>query len=192
MSYCLFELARNPEALKKVQDEVDSIFRTLGPDGITYDALEKLTYLECCINETLRMYPPVPFLFRECRYDYKVPNSDIVIPKGTSVFIPTLGHQRDPEIFENPLQFKPERFLDSPTGNGNSKGLFYTPFGDGPRICIGMRMGKLTSKIGLALILRKFKLELTDASLLHAELKFHPSQGILTPMEHFNLKVTAR
>lgn len=192
MSYCLFELARNPKALRKVQEELDLVFKTLGPDGITYDALEKLTYLECCINETLRIYPPVPFLFRECRYDYKVPNSDIVIPKGTAVFIPTLGHQRDPEIFENPLQFKPERFLDSANGGGNSKGLFYTPFGDGPRICIGMRMGKLTSKIGLALILRKFELDLIDESLAHAELKFHPSQVILTPIDHFNLKVTAR
>lgn len=137
MSFCLYELAKNPDVLQKVQEEVDKVFKTAGPDGITYELLDQLTYLELCVNETLRMYPPIPFLFRKCLNDYKVPDSDLVIPKGTSVFIPLFGLQRDPKIYENPMQFKPERFLNSPNGNGNSKGLFYMPFGDGPRNCIG-------------------------------------------------------
>jgi cytochrome P450 family 6 len=138
------------------------------------------------------MYPPVPLLFRSCLKDYKVSDSDLVIPKGTSVFIPLMGLQRDPEIFENPLQFKPERFENSPNGNGNSKGLFYLPFGDGPRICIGMRMGKLTTKLGLSLILSNFNVELNDKEMMHEVLKFHPNQLVLNPMKPFNLKVTKR
>lgn len=192
MSFCLFELARNPEIQSKVQSELDKAFKDVGQEGITYEMLDSLKYLENCINETLRIYPSLPFLFRECSKDYKISNSDLIIPKGTTVIIPILGHQRDPDIYENPMQFKPERFEGNANGSDKSGGLFYLPFGEGPRICIGMRMGKLTTKIGLALIMHKYKLELTDESMANMELKFHPSQGILQPIKNFNLKVTPR
>lgn len=52
--------------------------------------------------------------------------------------IPVLGFHRDPEIYDNPMEFRPERFLNSAHGgNEDVKGLFYLPFGDGPRNCIG-------------------------------------------------------
>ena len=192
MSFCLFELARNPEALKKVQAEVDNVFKTAGPEGVSYDMLDKLTYLDCCINETMRLYPSLPFLFRECSKDYNVPDSKLVIHEGTTVFISLMGLHRDPDIFKNPLQFKPEIFLNSSNGNGNSEGLFYMPFGDGPRICIGMRMGKLTVKLGLSMILSKFNVELTDKEMMNEVLEFHPNQAILNPLKPFNLKITTR
>lgn len=64
--------------------------------------------------------------------------------------------------------------------------------GDGPRNCIGMRMGKLTSKLGLALVLSKFNVELADNSMKDKELEIHPKQFILTPLKEFNLKITPR
>lgn len=80
------------------------------------------------------MYPPLAILFRTCTRDYKLPDSDLIIEKGTSVYIPAIAMQRDADIFENPLEFIPERFIDSPTGNGKTNGgIFYLPFGDGPR-----------------------------------------------------------
>lgn len=115
-----------------------------------------------------------------------------MVSKGTLVYIPLLGLQRDPEIFENPLQFKPERFLNSPTGGGQSKGLFYLPFGDGPRACIGIRVGKLATQMGLALMLSKFNFELVDKSLVDKEIEFHPKQFVLTPAEEFMFKVSCR
>jgi cytochrome P450 len=58
----------------------------------------------------------------------------VIIEKDTPVSIPLMAIQRDSEIYENPMQFKPERFLNSPTGNSNiSAGIVYAPFGDGPR-----------------------------------------------------------
>ena len=100
---------------------------------ITYDSLAQMKYVDCCIDEALRKYPIISFLFRCATQDYKIPITNEKKKKGKNVFLPILGIQRDPEIYENPLEFKPERFLDSSNGNGNSKGLFYLPFGDGPR-----------------------------------------------------------
>lgn len=80
--------------------------------------------------ETLRKYTPLPLLNRECVRDYKVTDSDIVIKKGTPVIIPIFGLQRDPEIYENPLEFKPERFMNNPSGS-DVEGSYYLPFGEG-------------------------------------------------------------
>jgi cytochrome P450 family 6 len=134
MSFCLFELARNKDVQQKVQEEIDRVMKTAGPEGMTYDLLNEMKYLDCCVDETLRKYPLVPVLFRISTKDYKIPDTDVIIEKDTSVFIPLMGMQRDPNIYENPLQFKPERFIDSPTGNPKiSAGIVYAPFGDGPR-----------------------------------------------------------
>lgn len=192
MSFCLFELARNPEIQKKVHLELDKALEKAGPDGLTYEMLGELKYLGACIDEALRKYSVVPFLFREARVDYKVADSNLIIPKGTNVVIPIFGFHRDPDIFENPMEFKPERFVNSPNGGGKSEGIFYAPFGDGPRNCIGMRMGKLTTKIGLTVILSKYNLELSDKEMVCKELEFHPNQPTLTPKKPFDIKITPR
>lgn len=88
-------------------------------------------------TESLRMYPPVPFLNRQCTKDYTLPNSDIVLKKNTKVMISVLGIHRDPQHYPNPLVFNPERF-SSENKQTRPSGT-YLPFGDGPRNCIGNR-----------------------------------------------------
>jgi cytochrome P450 family 6 len=132
MSLCLFELSRNPEVKKKVHEEIDSVLAA--HDGeISYDSINDMKYLDCCVDEALRLYPILPMLFRTITKDYKIPNSDTIVEKGTPVYWSIMGIQRDPNIFENPMEFRPERFLNSSNGSGTAKGLFYMPFGDGPR-----------------------------------------------------------
>jgi cytochrome P450 family 6 len=131
MSFCLYELARNPEIQRKIHKELDEVFQSCSVDEITVEMLSELKYLESCINETLRKYPIVPFNIRQAVVDYKVPESDMIIPKGAAIIVPTLGFHRDPEIFKNPMEFRPERFENSSNGNGNAEGIFFTPFGDG-------------------------------------------------------------
>lgn len=134
MSFCLFELSRNKEAQRKAQEEIDRVLKSAGPEGITHDLLHEMKYVECCIDETLRKYPIAPVLFRTNVRDCKLPGSDAVIEKGTPVLIPLMGIQRDPDIFDNPMKFRPERFLNCPDGNPKVKtGIVYAPFGDGPR-----------------------------------------------------------
>lgn len=132
MTFCLFEIARNPKIQQRLQEEID------GLDEVNFETFSKLKYVEACIDETLRKYSSVSSLIRESANDYKIPDSNLVIPKGASIHIPIFALHRDPSIYDNPLEFNPDRFLDSPTGNGKVNGLFYLPFGDGPRNCIGM------------------------------------------------------
>lgn len=192
MVLCLYELAKSQELQKKVQLEIDQIINDHKISEISYDFMSNLKFLDCCIAETLRKYPPAPFLIRECSKAYQVPDSDLWIEEGTALIISCFGLHRDPDIFEDPLAFKPERFLESSTGQGKSDGLFYLPFGDGPRICIGMRMGKLTSKLALFLLLSKFNFELEDGKMGEKELEFSPKQFVLTLKDKINLKVNLR
>lgn len=86
-------------------------------------------------SETLRKYPPVPTLNRECSIDYTIPDTDIVIEKGTRVLIPAYGLHHDPDYFPDPDKFDPDRFSEE--NKGKIPSYAYLPFGDGPRNCIG-------------------------------------------------------
>lgn len=88
-----------------------------------------------CSLESLRKYPPVPVLDRECSRPYKIPGTDAVLEQGVHVHIPVYALHRDPEYYPNPEKFDPERFTEE---NKKARPQFtYLPFGDGPRICIG-------------------------------------------------------
>uniref|UniRef100_A0A336LL69 CSON010700 protein n=1 Tax=Culicoides sonorensis TaxID=179676 RepID=A0A336LL69_CULSO len=109
-----------------------------------------------CVKETLRKYPGLPMLNRECTKDYKIPNSDLTIKKGTAILISTMGLHYNPEYFENPDTFEPERFRKgSETYNKDA----YIPFGEGPRQCIAVRMGFMGAKAAVVKLLSKHSFE---------------------------------
>ncbi|CAH9117416.1 unnamed protein product [Cuscuta europaea] len=129
-----------PEAMKKVQNELEHI---VGMNNTVEEFhLPKLTYLDAVVKETLRLYPALPLLVpRSPRETSQV--GGYTIPKGTKVFLNTYAIHRDPNLWDNPLQFKPERFL------GPSSCLDYTgndfrfiPFGSGRRICAGIPLAE--------------------------------------------------
>jgi cytochrome P450 len=85
--------------------------------------------------ETLRKYPPLNFLNRECNTTYPLPGSDLVIERGVHAIVSVLGIHHDPEFYPDPDRFDPERFSkDKRTGRNP---YMYMPFGTGPRNCIG-------------------------------------------------------
>lgn len=85
--------------------------------------------------EVLRKYPVLPFLDRRCITDYTLPGSNVVVEKGTPVYIPLFGLHYDAEFFPDPEKFDPERFSDENIKKRPS--YSYIPFGSGPHNCIG-------------------------------------------------------
>ncbi|KAG8326347.1 hypothetical protein J6590_044333 [Homalodisca vitripennis] len=154
MSFFLYEMAMNPEVQERVHAEVDAV------DEITYDTLAGMEYLEMALDETLRKHVPLGFLSRVCSKDYLVPGTNHVIEKGTDVVISVTGLHSDPDLFPEPERFIPERF--SKENKGNIKPFSYMPFGEGPRFCIGMRMGKVAVKAGLAMLMKRFSIQTTS------------------------------
>ncbi|XP_058804275.1 cytochrome P450 6k1-like [Phymastichus coffea] len=173
MTYTLYELAKAPELQEKLRKEILDILSQ--SDGmITYDMItSQLPYLDMVVSETLRMYPILPFLDRVANMDYEFPGTKLTVKAGSSVVIPLYAIQNDPQYFSKPRIFDPERF--SPENKRNIKPNTYFPFGDGPRVCIGMRLGLLQMKLALVHLLSKYK--------------FSPSKETPIPLEFDNLSV---
>ncbi|NXP16706.1 CP4V2 protein, partial [Scytalopus superciliaris] len=176
MNWVLYLLGHNPEVQKKVHRELDEVFdNTERP--VTTDDLKQLRYLECVVKEALRLFPSVPMFARTLREDCCI--GGYQIPKGSNVLVLTYVLHRDPEIFPDPEEFRPERFFPE-----NSKGRHpyaYVPFSAGPRNCIGQRFAQMEEKTLLALILRRFWVESCqkpEELRIVGELILRPNNGI--------------
>ncbi|XP_015840000.1 probable cytochrome P450 6a14 isoform X2 [Tribolium castaneum] len=173
MTFALFELAKRPDLQQQVRDEIETVLAKHG--NITYDAIQDLKFMDQVIDETLRMYPPVPVLTRKCVKDYKIPDQDVIIQKGTRVFIPVLGIHYDSDLYPNPSQFDPDRFSEEKKKSRH--GYAHLPFGEGPRICIGMRFGLMQTKVGLTALLKNYKFSVNSKT--QTPLKMKPNSFIL-------------
>ena len=110
-------------------------------------------------SETLRLHTVVPTLIRQCAEDYVVPGyPQYKIAKGMSVMVAAGALHRDPTIYARPTEFYPEHF--APDQVAARETASFLAFGDGPRNCIGARFGKLQSRIGLALLVKNYRLSL--------------------------------
>ncbi|CAH9117418.1 unnamed protein product [Cuscuta europaea] len=168
-------LLENPEVMKQVQNEVDHI---VGLNSTVEEVhLLKLTYLDAVVKETLRLYPPLPLLVPRC----STATSQVggyTIPKGTKVFLNTYALHRDPQLWDNPLQFKPERFLGPGSGLLDYTGNDYRflPFGSGRRICAGIPLAEKMLLYILASLLHSFNWRLPEGE----KLDFSDEFGIVT------------
>ncbi|KAK9068011.1 hypothetical protein SSX86_012122 [Deinandra increscens subsp. villosa] len=152
VEWVMAEILRNPGVMKKVQDELTEV---IGMKNIVKESqLPKLTYLDAVIKETFRLHPPLPFLIQRCP-DESCKVGGYTIPKGTIVYINIWAIQRDPQNWTNPLEFKPERFLNHKWDyNGNN--FKFLPFGSGRRICPGIPLGEKMLVYILASLLHSF------------------------------------
>lgn len=107
------------------------------------------------------------------------------------VQIPVYALHRDPKYYENPETFNPDRFSAENLAGVNQKDRVYLPFGDGPRKCIALRLGKMQTKVGLVMMLQKFKFELGD-HLKNKNRQFDPKAFMPAPLEKIQLKIFKR
>ncbi|GFR73654.1 cytochrome P450 3A24 [Elysia marginata] len=154
LAFTLFLLANHPDHQRLVQEELDSKLSNSGQEDTVpnYEAVQNLPYLDQCINETMRLFPPGIVLDRVCTEEITL--HGINFPKGMPVVLPIYAIQMDPDIWEEPKEFKPERF--SPEAREARHQCSFFPWGHGPRNCIGMRLGQLELKIVLATVLSRF------------------------------------
>lgn len=158
LDWAMTELLRHPAVMEKLQREVRGVLNDR--KDITDDDLEKMIYLKAVIKETLRHYPPIPLLIpRVANTDVKVKGYDI--SAGTVVMINAWAIGRDPESWDEPEKFEPERFLNSSI-DYRGFGFELIPFGAGRRGCPGITFAVATIEFVLANLVGKFNWKLPD------------------------------
>ncbi|XP_067946150.1 cytochrome P450 4V2-like [Watersipora subatra] len=182
ISFTLYLLGIHPEVQKLCQEEIDQVLDTGG--SISNADLNKLTYLELCIKESLRIFSPVPYVGRELIADTQF--GDYLIPKGTAVFTLIMKLHRDPRVFPDPERFDPSRFTSE---NCTQRSPFaYIPFSAGPRNCIGQKFAMMELKTIVATLLRNFNIESVQS---REELKINPAL-VIEPVDGIRVKLTSR
>eukprot|EP00795_Rhopilema_esculentum_P008283 gene8283-14241_t len=175
--WSLYLLGRHPEVLKKVQEEVDRVWSNQGSKSFL-DMSKDLEYLTCVIKESLRLFPPVPLFARDTQDPVDL-GDGLVLPAGSTFGIAAFLLHRNPDFWDHPDDFIPERFL---VENSIKRHPFaYVPFSAGPRNCIGQKFALLEEKIVLSNFLRHYditSLQSPDDLDLSAEIILRTQTGL--------------
>ncbi|KAL1422671.1 hypothetical protein MTO96_003849 [Rhipicephalus appendiculatus] len=139
MSWAFYLLGLHPDKQAKVHAELDEVFGTDRDRDVTKADVNQLKYLECCIKETLRLFPSIPLIGRHLEEDLVI--DGYRIPKGANVYINLFSLHQNPKYFKDPQSFIPERFM---TEEFTARHPYsYLPFSGGPKNCIGQRFALL-------------------------------------------------
>nr|XP_027081590.1 geraniol 8-hydroxylase-like [Coffea arabica] len=138
--WVMTEVLHDREIMEKVQKELEDV---IGINNTVEEIhLPKLRYLDAVVKETFRLHPALPLLVPK-RPSQSCTVVGFTVPKDTRVFVNAWQIHRDPELWDNPLEFKPERILATPSKWDYSGNNFqYIPFGSGRRICAGIPLAE--------------------------------------------------
>lgn len=158
MEWVMSELMRNPRTMEKAQAEVRQVFgEKVKPD---WRDTNKLKYLKSILKETLRLHPPGPLLVpRECRERCEIEGYEI--PIKTRVLVNAWAIARDPQNWDDPESFKPERFDESSIDYKGSN-FEFIPFGAGRRVCPGIAFSQANTLLLLSQLLYYFDWKLPN------------------------------
>ena len=156
LTWALSLLLNNREALTKAQEELDI---QIGKDRQVKESdLKNLVYLQAIIKETMRLYPAAPLLVpHESMEDCTL--AGYHIPAGTRLLVNASKLQRDPNVWEDPNKFKPEKFLTTHKGvDVRGQNFELIPFGSGRRMCPGISFALQITQLKLATLLHAFEI----------------------------------
>ncbi|XP_058752159.1 cytochrome P450 83B1-like [Vicia villosa] len=171
--WAMTALIKNPRVLKKLQEEIR--ISRFEKDFLNEDDIQNFSYLKAVIKETLRLYLPGPLLIpRESSEECII--GGYQIPTKTIVFVNAWAIHRDPNVWKDPEEFYPERFLENSI-NFYGKDFELIPFGAGRRICPGISMGVALLELILANLLYSFDWELPHG-LLKEDIDTERSAGL--------------
>ncbi|XP_072799387.1 cytochrome P450 3A24-like isoform X2 [Vicugna pacos] len=181
LCFIMYELATHPDVQQKLQEEIDATFPNKAPP--TYDGLRQMEYLDMVVNETLRIFPLAGRLERVCKKDVEI--NGVFIPKETVVMVPVYALHKDPALWTEPEEFRPERF--SKKNQDSINPYTYLPFGTGPRNCIGMRFAMMSMKLALTKVLQNFSFKPCKETQIPLKLRpgmlIQPGKPILLMIE---------
>nr|ARA91652.1 cytochrome P450 monooxygenase [Pieris rapae] len=148
-------LAKYPKIQERLYDEVNGIFGD-SDRPLDKEDLNNLKYLERVVKESLRLFPPVPFIIRKVLTDTKLPSGNI-LPGGSGVVISIWGIHRDPKYWGPDAEnFDPDRFLPERYSIKNS--CSFMPFSSGPRNCLGYQYALMSIKAAITGVVRKYRI----------------------------------
>ncbi|XP_023219934.1 uncharacterized protein LOC111621915 [Centruroides sculpturatus] len=185
LSFLAHELAINQTVQEKLYQEIKETVKD--NEELDYDTVFGMKYLETVVQEVLRFYSPNPRLERRSVEDYKIKDTNIVIPKSTLIAIPTYVLCHDPNYFPNPEKFDPDRFL--PENKEKIHQYANLPFGIGPRGCLGMRFALMEIKMAIIYLMRKIRFK--PGVNTKSEPVYRRTKGIHCP-EHVYLNLELR
>ncbi|CAG9854522.1 unnamed protein product [Phyllotreta striolata] len=180
INFTLYCLSLHPEVQKRAVEEQERIFGDEQHRPAAYRDLQEMKYLEMVIKESMRMYPPVPYIGRKTSKD--IPYKNEVIPANTSILVMIFCANRNPKFYPQPDKFDPSRFEESKVQSQYS----YLPFSAGPRNCIGQKYAMMEMKVVLSVLLRNFEFLPSGMDLTLA------AEAVLDSLNGVNLKIKRR
>ncbi|KAM0947295.1 putative premnaspirodiene oxygenase [Dioscorea sansibarensis] len=178
LEWSMAELIKNPQVMKKLQDEVRGIEQD--KSMVEEEDIREMSYLKAVIKEVLRLHPPTPLLVpRESMDDCQIEHYEI--PRKTRVVINYWSIARDSKVWESSETFKPERFIDNPI-DFKGHDFEYIPFGSGRRVCPGMQFAVSTIELALANLIYRFDWRLPDG-MVTEELDMSEYPGLTVRMK---------
>ncbi|MBN9133995.1 MAG: cytochrome P450 [Nitrosospira multiformis] len=169
LSWTLYLLARHPDILARVRQELDGLLQGRMPNA---DDLQQLAYTRAVLSESLRLRPPAGFLLRKVNKDTEVDGYLLKAGRSAIFSIYNLHHHAD--FWQQPEQFDPDRF------SLPQKKYSFIPFGTGERICIGSHFALMESQLLLSMIVQRCDLQLLDPDEVEIEMAvtLRPKGGI--------------
>ena len=155
LAWAWYLLSQSPQVSSRLTEEIDRVLEDRSP---TFADVRNLPYTKAVVEETLRLYPPVPILGREAIEDTSIDGRPV--GKGTLLLVVPWLLQRNSKLWSDPHIFRPERHVES-DGDKRSK-YSYVPFSIGPRICPGLAFGMTESVLSLAILARDLELRLKE------------------------------
>ncbi|XP_066912280.1 cytochrome P450 6B7-like [Clytia hemisphaerica] len=154
-SMMLYNLAKNQDYQERLYQEIQETMESTGSDQADYTTIMNMTYMEQFFQESLRMYP-LTHLERASINEFKVPGTEMVIPKDVYVYFAQPAVVKDEKYFPNPKAFNPDNFSGEKKAERHP--FAYGGFGHGPRNCIAQRFATMKVKIIISRILSKYRI----------------------------------
>lgn len=173
LTWSWYLLANSPHVQQKMRAELSQV---LGGRTPTLADLPKLSYTKQVLDESMRLYPPTPFLFRFVMEDSTI--NGFHLPAGSHLLLSIYHIHHHPDLWSEPETFDPDRF--APTNRQQAHRLAYMPFGGGQRLCIGKHLALIEGQLLLAMIAQKYELRLVPGHTVEMEMTttLQPRDGL--------------